>query len=124
MAVISYHLDGSLFREGPNGRNPYIEPFSKQGASALEILELVTTVINNDTDYRERLERHYMDVKKYLRQNPSPELDAAIARDDGFTGELISSLVSGTGLSAKDKQAKRRKKRKRQRLARKQQRRR
>lgn len=127
LAVICYALDGPA--KTPKGRNPFLEPMVSHPPMAAELLELVSGVIREDDHYRERLERHYLQLKQQVLDHPDPELAERIAADrrimtsfaEGFVRRSFpgdSRLPSNRGGQSKNRK-KNKNKRKAQRRARK-----
>lgn len=106
-----------------DGQNPYLEPMAAQGPHAEAVRGLVEQVINDDSVYRERLKRHYGEVKQFLADHPELAVheDAARARQAiaSWSRMLGEGLGPPTRSPRERNQAKRRRKRKEQRRSRK-----
>jgi len=90
-AVITYRFDGGAT---PAGRNPYLEPVGGGDEDACALLDLVTHLIEDDADYRERLQRHYAELKRFFRDHPEHPIHEAVRRDDEVMDALVRDVLS------------------------------
>jgi len=113
--------------ETPDGLNPYIEPAVRQGRHAEALLDLVTELIETDADYAERLERHYGEVKRFMRDHPDDALHAAVKKDrkimkayaEEMVAEVFETSRRGVQTAPRRDRAKERRRRKASRRSRK-----
>ena len=123
LATLSYAFDDDPTGT-PDGENPYLEPMRPQGRYAEELLALVANLIETDVPYRERLERHYRQVKRFMADHPDHELHGAVAEGrralETMADRFITEFAGPSGRSSRSRdRAKKRRKRKAQRRSRK-----
>jgi hypothetical protein len=122
LATIAYAFSDDP-DETPDGLNPYIEPAVRQGRYAEPLLDLVTELIETDADYAERLERHYREVKQFMRDHPDDGLHAAVKRDrtimKAYAEEMVAEVFESSPAAPRRDRAKERRKRKASRRSRK-----
>ena len=76
----------------PRGENPYLEPAIEQPDGAEEVLAYVRAELDRDAAYRERLIRHYEEMKQRMR-DPAHPLWPAIIEDRRMMTRVAESLV-------------------------------
>jgi hypothetical protein len=87
--AIMYYVFGSTSARTPGGENPYLEPMAHQTALAPALQTLVKGLIERDHAYRERLERHYHQVKQYLAERPDSALQQSLEEDRRVMDALL-----------------------------------
>jgi hypothetical protein len=108
LAVICYDFLDRM-EKTPDGTNPFLEPGAEQPAGAQMCLAWVTRELERDAAYRERLRRHYREMKQLMR-NPAHPLWPAVLKDRRTMSNLAQNLVrSLTGSSPANTQRDRRK---------------
>ncbi len=94
LAVIMYDFLGRPERT-PSGTNPYLEPNVAQPQGAETVLAHVEKAIAEDAAYRDRLRRHYAELKE-LTKNPLHPLWPEILEDrrqmKRIAGQLLRAL--------------------------------
>jgi hypothetical protein len=78
-AAIGYDFTGLPGRT-PDGVNPFLEPGVHQPPGAVKILEYVRLELERDASYRDRLRRHYHELKECMR-DPQHPLWPAVLED-------------------------------------------
>jgi hypothetical protein len=91
LSVVGYDFLGRPERT-PDGSNPFLEPGAEQPVGASKYLALVANEIERDTAYRERLRRHYREMKEQMR-NPVHPLWPAVLQDRRVMKRLAQKLV-------------------------------
>jgi hypothetical protein len=81
-AAIGYDFTGLPGRT-PDGANPFLEPGVSQPPGAARILEYVRVELERDASYRDRLRRHYHELKERMR-DPQHPLRPAVLEDRRF----------------------------------------
>ncbi len=117
LASIVYDFVGGEGRT-PRGENPYLEPGSEQSDRAEEVFAYVRAELERDAAYRERLVRHYEELKQRTR-DPTHSLWPAILEDRRTMTRIAESLVRSFAPAlagpSRDRREKNRNKRRRKR---------
>jgi hypothetical protein len=117
LATIMYDFVGGADRT-PRGEHPYLEPGIEQPNRADEVLAYVRTELDGDAAYRERLVRHYEEMKERMR-DPAHPLGPAILEDPRMmtrvAGSLVRSFVPVPAGPSRERRVRNRRKRRRKR---------
>jgi len=117
LATIMYDFLGGADRT-PRGENPYLEPCMEQPDGAEEVLAYVRAELERDAEYRERLVRHYEEMKQRMR-DPAHPLWPAIIEDRRMMTRVAESLVRSSAPvfagPSRDRRERNRRKRRRKR---------
>ncbi len=115
-AAIFYDLLDRTERT-PDGENPFLEPGVEQPEGAELILAYVQQILENDTAYRERLRRHYRELKDRVRDPKHPLWPAVLEDRRLMTGwaQGVMRQLAGAPPTGPDRARRERNRRKRNR---------